>query len=51
VTGGRQQPVPPDLGQPIVGECAAVVPGPSVQQRDAFEAEQIGQWVLVDHEC
>ena len=41
---------PPDLGQPGVDECAVVVPGPGVQQRDAFEAEQIGKRVLIDHE-
>jgi hypothetical protein len=27
-----------------------VVSGPGVQQRDALEAEQIGQRVLIDHE-
>jgi hypothetical protein len=27
-----------------------VVPGPGVQQRDTFEAEQIGKRVLIDHE-
>jgi hypothetical protein len=41
---------PPYLGQPGVGECAVVIPSPGVQQRDAFEAEQIGKRVLVDHE-
>ena len=41
---------PPDLGQPGVGECAVAVSGPGVQQRDAFEAEQVGKRVLVDHE-
>jgi hypothetical protein len=40
----------PDLGQPGVGECAVVVPGPGVQQRDAFEPEQIGKRILIDHE-
>ena len=40
----------PDLGQPGVGERAVVVSGPGVQQGDAFEAEQIGKRVLVDHE-
>jgi len=42
---------PPDLGQPGIGEGAVVIPGPGVQQRDAFEAEQIGERVLIDHEC
>ena len=41
---------PPDLSQPGIDEFAVVVPGPGVQQRDAFEAEQIGQRVLIDHE-
>ncbi len=41
---------PPDLGQPGIGEFAVVVSGPGVKQRDAFEAEQIGQRVLIDHE-
>jgi hypothetical protein len=41
---------PPDLGQPGIGECAAVVTGPAVQQRDALEAEQVGQRVLIDQE-
>ena len=41
---------PPDLGQPGIGEFAVVVPGPGIQQRDAFEAEQIGKRVLIDHE-
>jgi hypothetical protein len=27
-----------------------VVPGPGVQQSDAFEPEQIGKRVLIDHE-
>ena len=40
---------PPDLGQPGLGEFAVVVPGPGVQQRDAFEAEQVGERVLIDH--
>ena len=40
---------PPDLGQPGLGERAVVVSGPGVQQRDALEAEQIGQRVLIDH--
>jgi hypothetical protein len=26
-----------------------VVPGPGVKQRDAFEAEQVGKRVLIDH--
>jgi hypothetical protein len=26
-----------------------VVPGPGIQQRNAFEAEQIGKRVLIDH--
>jgi len=41
---------PPDLGQPGLRECAVVVSGPGVQQRDALEAEQIGQRVLINHE-
>jgi hypothetical protein len=41
---------PPDLGQPGVGEGAVMVPSPGVQQCDAFEAEQIGKRVLIDHE-
>jgi hypothetical protein len=40
---------PSDLGQPGVGECPAMVPGPGVKQRDAFEAEQVGKRVLIDH--
>lgn len=40
---------PPDLGQPGFGECAVVIPDPGIQQRDAFQAEQIGQRVLIDH--
>ena len=39
-----------DLGQPGAGESAVVVTGPGVQQGDAFEAEQIGKRVLIDHE-
>jgi hypothetical protein len=27
-----------------------MVPGPGVEQRDAFKAEQIGERVLIDHE-
>jgi hypothetical protein len=27
-----------------------VVPGPGIEQRDALEAEQIGQRVLIDHD-
>jgi hypothetical protein len=41
---------PPDLGQPGFGELAVVVPGPRVQQRDALEAEEIGERVLIDHD-
>jgi len=41
---------PPDLGQPGFSECAVVISSPGVKQRDAFESEQIGQRVLVDHE-
>jgi hypothetical protein len=41
---------PPDLRQPGVGEGAVVVPGPGVQQRDAFDAEQISEGILIDHE-
>jgi hypothetical protein len=41
---------PPDLCQPGVSKCAVVVSRPGVQQRDAFQAEQIGQRVLIDHE-
>lgn len=41
---------PPDLRQPGVDEFAVVVPGPGIQQRDAFEAEQKGTRILIDHE-
>jgi hypothetical protein len=41
---------PPELGQPGAGECAVVVLGPGLQQRDAFGAGQIGKRVLIDHE-
>jgi len=40
---------PPDLGQPGIDEFAVVAPGPGIQQRNAFEAEQIGKRVLIDH--
>ncbi|MGN6792267.1 MAG: hypothetical protein ACTHJW_07725 [Streptosporangiaceae bacterium] len=39
-----------DLGRPGIGKCAVVVSGPGGQQRDAFEAEQKGKRVLIDHE-
>jgi hypothetical protein len=42
---------PPDLGQPDVGERAVVVSGPAVQQRDAFEAEQVGKRVFSSPTC
>lgn len=40
---------PPDLGQPGFGELAVMVPGPGVKQRGAFQAEQVGKRVLIDH--
>ena len=40
---------PPDLGQPGLGERAVVLSGPGVEQRDALQAEQVGERVLIDH--
>jgi hypothetical protein len=40
----------PDLSQPGISEGSVVVSGPGVQQRDAFEAEQVGKRDLIDHE-
>ena len=41
---------PPDLGQPGVDKRTVVVSGPGVQQRDAFEADQIRKRVLINHQ-
>jgi len=40
---------PADLGQPGQDEVLVVVAGPRPQQRDAFEPQQVRQWMLVDH--
>jgi hypothetical protein len=39
---------PPDLSQPGLDERAVVVASPCLQQGDAFQAQQIGKWVLID---
>jgi hypothetical protein len=36
---------------PGLGERPVVLPGPGVEQRDALQAEEVSERVLVDHEC